>query len=46
MAFWKRVVISFGKAQALFEAGVDSFVLDCTPKADGSREHCEPWSEG
>ena len=72
MAFWKRAVISFDKAQVFFEAGVtipqesgigncpqggsrrprprtgrvNSSVLDCNPKADGSREHSELWSEG
>ncbi len=45
MLFWERSVISFGKAQAIFEAGVDALVLDCFFKADSSRERSEPWSD-
>ena len=33
---WKRVVISFGKAQTFFEAGVDSSVLDCFKKSEAT----------
>ena len=36
MVFWKRSVISFGKAQAFFEAGVDSSVLDCFKKSEAT----------
>ena len=36
MFFWKRAVISFGKARAFFEAGVDSSVLDCFKKSDAT----------
>ena len=36
MAIGKRAVISFGKAQAFFEGGVDSSVLDCFKKSDAT----------
>ena len=36
MEFWKRAVISFGKALAFFEAGVDSSVLDCFKKSEAT----------
>ena len=36
MALWKRAVISFGQAQAFFEAGVDSSVHDCFKKSEAT----------
>ncbi len=36
MAFGKRSVISFGKALAFLEAGVDSSVLDCFKKSEAT----------
>ena len=35
-AFWKCAVISFGKARAIIEAGVDSSVLDCFKKSEAT----------
>ena len=53
MACWKRAVIPFGKVgdtgpvrELYFEAGVNSSAPPSITKADGSREHSEPWSEG
>ncbi|SCM71691.1 hypothetical protein KL86DES1_20135 [uncultured Desulfovibrio sp.] len=37
-AFWKRAVISFGKARSFFEAGVDFSVLDCFKKSEARRQ--------
>ena len=38
MVFWKRAVISFGKARAFLEAGVYSSVFDCSLYPLGLRE--------
>ena len=44
--FGSAQLFRLARRKLFFEAGVDSSVQGCNPKADGSRERSEPWSEG